>query len=153
MGNYELAHYGILGQRWGVRRTRDQLNRLSREDTRWAKKNSEKVTRAAEKAVSGELSSYINQLASNPNAYNKTGRLNAATINAYNKKKAELMNMQIRDLRSPSGKVVQFVAKRGEIGVMMALHDQGYNIDQLKNGVYTSGKVAYRKTTLNKAEV
>jgi hypothetical protein len=32
----------------------------------------------------------------------------------------------------------------------MALADQGYNMNQLKNGIYESGKVAYRKTVVDK---
>jgi len=53
-------------------------------------------------------------------------------------------------LQSYYPQVVRFVAKRGEIGVFMALADQGYNMNQLKNGIYESGKVAYRKTVVNK---
>ena len=60
-------------------------------------------------------------------------------------------SQSVSSLRSPSGKVVQFVAKRGEVGVMMALADEGYNIWQLKNGVWSSGRVAYKKTVLDKA--
>lgn len=33
---------------------------------------------------------------------------------------------------------------------MMALADAGYDMTQLKNGVWTSGKIAYRKTVLDK---
>ena len=50
------------------------------------------------------------------------------------------MNERVSDLRSPSGKVVRFVAKRGEIGVFMALADQGYNMNQLKMGSMSQGK-------------
>ena len=71
-------------------------------------------------------------------------------VNAYNRKMAEVMSQKVSDLRSPSGKTVQFVAKRGEVGVMMALADAGYDMTQLKNGVWTSGKIAYRKTVLDK---
>ena len=85
-----------------------------------------------------------------PNAFNKSGKLSAATINSYNKKMASLMNEQVSNLTTPSGKVVRFVAKRGEVGVFMALADQGYNMNQLKNGIYESGKVAYRKTVVDK---
>ena len=60
------------------------------------------------------------------------------------------MNEKVSDLRSPSGKVIRFVAKRSEVGVMMAMADQGYNMEQIKNGVYSSGKVAYKKTVLDK---
>ena len=84
------------------------------------------------------------------NAVNKSGKLSVATINAYNQKMASLMNDKVSGLKSPSGKVVRFVAKRGEIGVFMALADQGYNMNQLKNGIYESGKVAYRKTVVDK---
>jgi len=63
---------------------------------------------------------------------------------------ASLMNEQVSNLTSPSGKAVRFVAKRGEVGVFMALADQGYNMNQLKNGIYESGKVAYRKTVVDK---
>ena len=84
------------------------------------------------------------------NALTSRGKLSAATVNAYNRKMAEVMSQKVSDLRSPSGKTVQFVAKRGEVGVMMALADAGYDMTQLKNGVWTSGKIAYRKTVLDK---
>lgn len=32
----------------------------------------------------------------------------------------------------------------------MALADQGYNMDQLKNGIWNSGRVAYRKSVVDK---
>lgn len=86
------------------------------------------------------------------NAVTKAGRLSSATILAYNTKMASLMNEKVSGLKSPSGRNVQFVAKRGEIGVFMALADQGYNISQLKNGIYDSGKVAYKKTVIDKVE-
>lgn len=136
---------------WGIRRTQEQLGNLSKKDTKWVKKNSDKVTQKTQKSVSKELSKYDKELLNNPNSVNKNGKLSAATINAHNQKMAELMNQKVSGLTSPSGKAVQFVAKRGEVGVMMALADQGYNMSQLKNGVYTSGKVAYKKTVLNKA--
>lgn len=143
-----IKHHGILGQKWGVRRTPAQLGR---KDQRWVKKKSGKIEANAKKQTSKELNQYANELMQNPGARNKSGKLSSSTINSYNRRMAELMSNQVADLRSPSGKVVQFVAKRGEIGVFMALADQGYNMDQLRNGIYDSGRVAYRKTVLNKA--
>lgn len=114
-------------------------------------KKSDKITAQAEKKTSRELNKYADELMKNPNAVTKSGKLSAATITAYNRRKAELMSQSVSSLRSPSGKVIQFVAKRGEMGVMMALADEGYNMAQLKNGVWSSGRVAYKKTVLDKA--
>lgn len=153
-----LAHHGVKGQRWGIRRyqnvdgtlTSKGRARLEKRDDDWAKKNSGKVIAKAQKKSAKELDRYATNLLQMPGAFNKNGKLSAAAITAYNKKMSELMTQKVSDLRTPSGKVVKFVAKRGEIGVMMALADAGYDMEQLKKGVWASGRVAYQKTVLDK---
>ena len=158
MNTNELAHYGILGMRWGVRRyqnpdgtlTAKGRARLEKKDDRWAKKNSDKITEKAKRQSSRELDQYANALMQTPGAFKSNGKLSSAAIMAYNSKMSEVMNQKVSELRSPSGRVVKFIAKRGEIGVMMALADEGYDMDQLRRGVWSSGRVAYQQNVLDK---
>lgn len=137
--------------KWGIRKGTSPRS-LARQDKRWVRKNSSKITKAARKQTSRELTAYGNELKKDKKAYNKTGKLSAATTNAYNRKMSALMSESVSGLTSPSGKVVSFVAKRGELGVFMALSDQSYNMAALKNGIYDSGKVAYKKTVVNRMD-
>lgn len=153
----ELNHHGIIGMKWGVRRYQNKdgsltpagRKRLEQKDAKWAHKNYDKIVSKARKGISKELDRYANQLLSNPDAVTSKGKLNASTINAYNRRMAELMNQSARNITAPSGRVMQFVAKRGEVGVHMAIADKGYDMTQLKNGIWSSGRVAYKKKNVD----
>ena len=157
----ELYHWGIKGMRWGVRRYQNEdgsltdagRRRLEKADQKWAKKKTDKITAKAKRASQKELDAYGKELLKLPNALKSNGKLSAQTINAYNKKMAELMSKKTTEIRAPSGRVVSFVAKRGEVGVFMALSNSGYDPNQFKNGVYSSGRIAYRQTMANKIDI
>ena len=60
------------------------------------------------------------------------------------------MNTKVSDIKSPSGRSVKFIAKRGDYGVMMALADQNYDMSRVQRGVWADGRVAYKNEKVEK---
>lgn len=151
----ELYHYGILGMKWGVRRFQNEdgtyteagLKRRYRKDERWAKRNYSHIYKKAYKKSEKDLQKYLKK---DLNPRYKGKSIGKNYINEYNKKMAELMNTNVSDVRAPSGQAVKFVAKRGSVGVYMALATEGYDMNNVKNGVWESGRIAYKKNSVKK---
>lgn len=158
-----LIHHGIDNQKWGVRngppyplaygdhsaaekrameKAKKKYDRL---DAKFAQKKGEKIKKKAEKAVKKDMEKYVKKEL-DPKYENQVKGKRYMT--EYSQELAKLMNMSIGDVPTPSGKVIRFVAKRGEMGVYIGIAGQNYNMNQVKNGVYGSGKIAYKNTTL-----
>lgn len=161
MNNTYLSHHGIEGQKWGYTNGPPYPiepgnhsaaeKRAMKKDLKWIKKNESKIKKKAYSQSKKDLKKYASDL-SKKYPRNKDGKTSRSFINAYNQGMAALMNEKVKDLEAPSGRVVQFVAKRGEIGVYTALADRGYDMSQVKNGIWGSGRIAYRQTSVEKAE-
>ena len=157
MKNY-LIHYGILGQKWGKTNgppypldyeahSREE-KRLAKKDAKWIKRHEASIKKKAFDKSEKEIREYVKELQRRSDSYLTNGRISKSYINNYNRKLADVMNKNVGDLQSPSGKVVRFVAKRGEFGVYTALADVGYDMRQVKNGVWSNARVGYKKETL-----
>lgn len=148
-----LVHHGILGMKWGVRRyqnadgslTAAGRRRLEKKDAKWAKKNYDKAYKQTYKQVRKSVVQADRELRSQMPTRNANGKVSMTYVNAFNRQLANLMNQVPSSLTAPSGRVVRWVAKRGEMGVHMALAGSNYDMSQVKNGVWSSGRIGYSK--------
>lgn len=157
MEDFYLIHHGIKGMRWGVRRyqypdgslTPAGERRLARKDANWAKKNYSKAYKQTYKQVKKSLAAADRDIRKQMPVRNKDGSLSSNYLNAFNRKMAELMNAAPSSLTAPSGRVVRWVARRGQMGVEMALASIDYDMSQVRNGIWAGGRIGYTKKKVN----
>ena len=129
-----------------------ERRRVEEKDNKWAKKNYDSIVNKAYKPVRKDIDHYLRKEL-NPKYRRELseGRITKSYMNEYNQRLASMMNMHVDGISAPSGRVIKFIAKRGEIGVHMALADPEYDMSAFRRGVYGSGRIAYRQTHVNMA--
>lgn len=126
------------------------IKRIENKDNRWAKRNYDRLYKKAYRPVKRDMQKFVKKELNPKYAQQLAkGKISRSYMNEYNRRLAELMNQNVSDLTAPSGRVVKFIAKRGDIGVHMALADVNYDISKLRSGVYGSGKIAYRNKNVD----
>ena len=155
--NYYLIHHGIKGMHWGIRRyqypdgslTPAGQRRLEKKDAKWAKKNYNKIYKQTYNQIKKPMIQVDRELRRQMSTKNANGKISMTYVNEFNRSLAGLMNQVPSSLRSPSGRVIRWVAKRGEMGVHMALASSDYDMSQVKNGVWSGGRIGYSKKKVN----
>ena len=122
-----------------------KAEKIVKKDSKWIDKHEEKIKRKAFNKSEKELRKYVKQLNKQPDSYLSTGQISNTYINNYNRKLAELMNKNVGDIAAPSGRVVRFVAKRGEVGVYTALVYKDYDMSNVKNGLWDDARIGYKQ--------
>lgn len=140
---------GIIDDNHNRQYSPREMARIERKDSRWAKRHYNSIYKKSYRPVKKEMGRYVKKEL-NKKYKNQliVGKVSKSYMNEYNRKLADLMNSNMNTITAPSGRVVRFVAKRGEIGVHMALADPQYDMSSVKNGVFGSGKVAYKNSML-----
>ena len=143
--------YGGLASAMEARKELREQKRIEKKDLRWVRRNEKRLKKDAYKKSKKELKAYEKELSQYLDPILKSGQVSKQWAIKYNQRMAELMNKNLGDVPAPSGRVVRFIAKRGELGVHTALADAHSDLSDYNRGVYSSGRVAFKQNKVNMA--